>query len=160
MSPQTSAAGPFKFRLSELHGSTLDVGETVVVNTRSLNGGPRNKQGGLTKYYGRRGGFDFVQVVNSTAEILEANADGAVAQDVPPSTSINISGVGPQIEAESQVTSYTRVAVTNTGIATSGGVATEEITVAFGNQPRPEESQQAGIAFDPLEFVPGVVRNG
>ena len=160
MTPQTSAAGPFKFRLSELHGSTLAVDETAVVNTRSLNGGPRNKQGGLTKYYGARGGFDFVQVVNSTGEILEANADGAVAQDVPPSTSINISGVGPQVEAESQVASYTRVSVTNTGIANSAGVATEEIAVAFGNQPRPEEAGGGGLAFDPLEFVPGVVRDG
>lgn len=157
---QTSAAGPFKFRLSELHGSTLNVGETVEVNTRSLKAGPRGKKGGLTKYYGSRGGFDFVQVVNATDDILEADADGAVAQDIPPATSVNISGVGPEVEAKGQVASYTRVSVENTGIATGAAVDAEKITVAFGNQPRPEESRGSELAFEPLEFVPGVVRNG
>jgi len=160
MPRQTSAAGPFKFRLDELHGPTLSPGETVTVNTRSAEAGPRDKKGGLKKYYGRRGGFDFVQVVNSTDEILEADADGAVAQDIPPSTSINISGVGPEVEAEGQVASYTRVSVANTGIAAGNDVATEEIAVSFGNQPRPEESRSSGLAFDPISFVPGVVRNG
>ena len=159
MPNKTSAAGPFKFRLSRFHGSTLGQNERATINTRSIEAGPRNKKGGLTKYYGARGGFDFVQVVNSTDEILEADADGAVAQDIPPATSVNISGVGPEVEAKGQVASYTRVTVENTGIATNGGVSTEKIAVAFGNQPRPEEARESELAFEPLQFVPGVVRN-
>ena len=160
MVKRTSAAGPFKFRLSELYGSSLESGATATVNTRSIEAGPRNKEGGLTKYYGTRGGFDFVQVVNSTDEILEADADGSVAQEIPPSTSVTISGVGPDVEAQGQVTSYTVVRVTNTGIAVGNAVDTEKIAVSFGNQPRPEESQGSELAFEPLQFVPGVVRNG
>jgi len=160
MPHQTSAAGPFKFRLSRFVSGDLEVGETAVVDTSEVNGGPRNKKGGLKKFYGNRGGFDFVQVVNSTDEILAADADGTAAQDVPPSTSINISGVGPEVEAQNQVVSYTRVAVTNTGISNDEAVPPEEIAVAFGNQPRPEENQKQGIAIDVIDPLPGVVRRG
>jgi hypothetical protein len=136
----------------------MDVDETAVLDTSELNAGPRNKEGGLKKYYGRRGGFDFVQVVNSTDEILAADADGAAAQDVPPATSVNISGVGPEVEASGQVVSYTRVAVTNTGIANNQAIDPAEIAVAFGNQPRPEESQGNGLAIDVADPIPGLVR--
>ena len=157
---QTSAAGPFRLRLSELDSSDLSVGEKRTINTRSLEAGPRNKRGGLTKYYGDRGGFDFVQVVNSTDEILAADTDGSAEQDVPPATSINVSGAGPNADGAREAASYTRVTIENTGIATGAAVDPEKISIAFGNQPRPEEGAQGGIAFEPLEFVPGVVRNG
>ena len=157
---QTSAAGPFRVRLSEIDDSDIAVGETRVVDTRTLKAGPRNKRGGLKKYYGARGGFDFVQVVNSTDEILAANTDGSVEQDVPPSTSVNVSGAGPNAKGPRESASYTKVAVTNTGIANNAVVKPEEVAVAFGNQPRPEESESGEIAFEPLDFVPGLVRNG
>jgi len=157
---QTSAAGPFKIRLSELDSTLMAPGDTRVINTRSIAAGPRGKEGGLTKYYGSRGGFDFVQVVNSTDEILAADTDGSVEQDVPPSTSINVSGAGPNAEGAREAAAYTRVSVTNTGIAQGADVDPEKVTVAFGNQPRPEESERGELAFDPIEFVPGVVRNG
>ena len=157
---QTSAAGPFKFRLSRFTSGQLEVDETVAVNTSQIEAGPRNKEGGLTKFYGQRGGFDFVQVVNSTDEILAADADGTAAQDVPPSTSVNISGVGPEVKVSGEEVSYTRVSVTNTGIANNQAVEPNEIAVAFGNQPRPEESRQEGIAIDVIDPLPGVVRRG
>jgi hypothetical protein len=154
----TSAAGPFKFRLSAAVSGQFNVGETAVLDTSELNAGPRNKEGGLKKFYGARGGFDFVQVVNSTDEILLADADGSAEQDVPPNTSVNISGVGPQVEASGQVVSYTRVAVTNTGIINNSQVDQEKIAVAFGNQPRPEEAGGNGLAIDVADPIPGLVR--
>jgi hypothetical protein len=160
MPHETSAAGPFKFRLSRFVSGQLGVDETAVADTSQIDAGPRNKTGGLKKFYGRRGGFDFVQVVNSTDEILAADADGTAAQDVPPATSVNISGVGPEVEAEGQVVSYTRVAVTNTGIANGVAIDPQEIAVAFGNQPRPEESRKQGLALDVVDPLPGVVRRG
>jgi len=155
---KTSAAGPFKFRLSVATSGQLEVDETAVIDTSELNAGPRDKKGGLKKFYGTRGGFDFVQVVNSTDEILAADADGSAAQDVPPATSVNISGVGPEVEATGQVVSYTRVAVTNTGIANNQAIDPDEIAVAFGNQPRPEESRSNGLAIDVADPIPGLVR--
>jgi hypothetical protein len=154
----TSAAGPFKFRLSKVVSGDLAVDETAVVDTSELNAGPRNKEGGLKKFYGARGGFDFVQVVNSTDEILLADADGSAEQDVPPSTSVNISGVGPQVEASGQVVSYTRVAVTNTGLENSAKINPDKVAVAFGNQPRPEEARGNGLAIDVADPIPGLVR--
>jgi hypothetical protein len=154
----TSAAGPFKFRLSKVVSGDLTVDETAVVDTSELNAGPRNKEGGLKKFYGARGGFDFVQVVNSTDEILLADADGSAEQDVPPSTSVNISGVGPQVEASGQVVSYTRVAVTNTGLENSAKINPDKVAVAFGNQPRPEEARGNGLAIDVADPIPGLVR--
>lgn len=157
---QTSAAGPFKFRLSRFVNGQLEVNETASVNAGQIKAGPRNKEGGLKKFYGQRGGFDFIQVVNSTDEIMAADADGTATQDVPPSTSVNISGVGPEVKASGEEVSYTRVAITNTGIANSQSVEPNEIAVAFGNQPRPEESRQEGIAIDVIDPLPGVVRRG
>jgi hypothetical protein len=154
----TSAAGPFKFRLSVAVSGQFNVGETAVVDTSELNAGPRNKDGGLKKFYGSRGGFDFIQVVNSTDEILLADADGAAEQDVPPNTSVNISGVGPEVEAHSEVVSYTRVAITNTGIINNSQVDQEKIAVAFGNQPRPEEAKSNRLAIDVADPIPGLVR--
>ena len=155
----TSAAGPFKFRLSVAVSGDLQVDQTAVIDTSELDAGPRNKTGGLKKFYGQRGGFDFVQVVNSTDEILLADADGSAEQDVPPSTSVNISGVGPEVQASGQVVSYTRAAITNTGIANNAAVDPDKIAVAFGNQPRPEE-ESGGLAIDVADPIPGVVRRG
>jgi len=157
---QTSAAGPFRLRLNELNSSDIEVGETRTVNTRSLKAGPRNKEGGLTKYYGQRGGFDFVQVINQTNEILAVETDGGAQQDVPPNTSVNVSGSGPNADGYRESASYTRVSVENTGIVNNSAANAEEISVAFGNQPRPEEAAKSGLAFEPLDFVPGLVRNG
>lgn len=154
---QTSGAGPFRFRLG-----SIDVGESETVNTRQSLGGPRDKRGGLTKFYGDRGGFDFAVVTNNSDEVIEATADGGVRQDVPAATSVVISGVGPDGSPEPESTVYTVVTVENTGFITSATIDANLISVAFGNQARPEESNggSGGVGIDITDAIPGVVRNG
>lgn len=158
MVENTSNAGPFRFRLGQ-----LPVGTPVVFNTQEADGGPRNKPGGLTKFYGRRGGFDFVIVTNNSDEIISVETNGGAGQDVPPATSTVVSGVGPDGTPTPSSTAYTFVEVTNTGIVGGVAVAADEVSVAFGNGPRPEEAsggRAGGFAFDVADLIPGVVRNG
>lgn len=150
MPNQTSSAGPFRLAPD----SDLAAGESAILNTREVEAGPRNKKGGLRKFYGPRGGFDYVQVTNGSDELITVQADGGAGQDVPPATTVTISGVGPDGSSVEQSATYTRAIVTNTGAITNASVEKEKLSIAFGNHPRPEEREQRA-SFNPLTALRG-----
>lgn len=154
MVENTSNAGPFRFEPD----SSLAVDEDLVFNTETARFGPQDKEGFLRKFYGSRGGFDFVRVVNSSDEIIKAETNGGVGEDVPPSTSKSISGTGPDGNSPGEATAYTFVRLVNTGVITSAAVAANKLQVTFGNLTRPEEAGGSGVVFDPVTIIPGFGR--
>lgn len=148
----TSNAGPFRVGIDE----PIDPGETVHLDFRQMEAGPRNKKGWLTKWFGPRRGMDFVQVTSVGDEPVRAESNGGVNRIVPAATTVTISGTGPEgAETGNQASTYDFVKVTNEG---GTQIAAGEVEVSTGNLRRREEEQENRRVFDPITAIPGVNR--
>lgn len=155
MIKQTSNAGPFRL----VNAQTLSPGDRETRNTREEAFGPRNQQGYLKKFYGQRGGFDFIEVTNSSNVPINVRADGNTEFTVPPASSTVVTGAGPDGTVDQNSTAYTSATIINPSFNTTD-VDPNDVAVHFGNMPRPEESGGSNVRFDPLSIIPGLSSNG
>jgi len=133
---EPSNAGPFDVSPED----PIDPGETFRVRFGEVEAGPAGKQGYLEKAYGRRGGLDYLFIVNTSPQLIKVESQAGVTF-IPSATSQNLDE-GP----------YRYLYVTNEGSGSVNNDSTDKVAVQVGNGERSQE-QQGGTESTVGNFI-------
>lgn len=134
-----SNAGPFDISPQ----GSIAPGEEYRQRFEETQAGPANKEGFLTKLYGERGGLDYIFVVNSSPELIRAEATGDDTY-IPSATSQNL-----------EAGSYREITIINEGASDINTGSDDAVKILVGNTDRsgqPTFSGRRAIS----DLIPGV----
>lgn len=136
-------AGPYEVGLN----GSLAAGASTEILLSEVRAGAGDKKGFLRKVFGKRGGMDFIFIVNASGELISVEAKSGKTF-IPPATSQNLTN-GP----------YRQFTVINEGANSVNNNDDDRVAVEVGNNERRSapEDKPTFSARDALnDTVPGL----
>jgi len=138
---EPSSAGPFTLTLREQLASD---GSEQSYRFENIEAGPADKEGWLTKFYGDRGGLDYIRVTNTSQYDLFVIPTGGGPVRVESATSLNFDS-GPQVGFR----------IYSAG---GGAIGPSDVTINVGNISRGEDNEGPNFSARSAveDIIPGV----